>query len=156
MVLALVGLLSASAPAIAAAVQPEAAVGRAKVAPGQRQQTAVRGFQAGEIVTATDKPNDTLLGSQAANPDGTAAFEWIISDDDTLGSHVFLATGPKSGVASARYVVVATAAEAAESDDSGPSPWLIVLIVLAGLAGIAAAVSLIRAGIRSRKPPATL
>jgi hypothetical protein len=127
-------------PTTVAQALPEATVEREKAAPGQEQQATVRGYEPTEVVTATEEPDKRDLGSQVANANGEVTFTWIIAETDTLGSHEFIATGPKSGVASARYAVVATAAEAEASDDSGLSPWLIALIVIVVLGAIAAGV----------------
>jgi hypothetical protein len=124
-----------------AAAKLEETVEREKAAPGQTQKATVRGFKAGESVTATEQPDRRAIGTEAANSDGEVTFTWIISTDDTLGSHEFIATGVESGPVSARYTVVATEAEAASDDDSGLSPWLIALIVILVLGAIAAAVA---------------
>ena len=116
----------------------DAEVEHEKAAPGQEQRATVTGYKPGETVTATEEPDRRALGAEVADSGGKATFEWIISVEDTLGSHEFIATGAESGAVSARYTVVATAAEAEESDDSGLSPWLIALLVVVVVGAIAA------------------
>lgn len=117
----------------------DATVEKEKVAPGQEQRATVQGYKPGETVTATEVPDRRDLGAAVASDSGEVTFEWIISVDDTLGSHEFIATGAESGPASVRYTVVATEAEAEEADD-GLSPWLIALIVLVVVGAIVAGV----------------
>ena len=118
----------------------KAEVEHEKAAPGQEQRATVTGYKPGETVTATEEPDRRALGAEVADSAGKATFEWIISVEDTLGSHEFIATGAESGAVSVRYTVVATAAEAEESDDSGLSPWLIALLVVVVVGAIAAGV----------------
>jgi hypothetical protein len=118
----------------------EATVEHEKAAPGQEQRATVKGYKPGETVTATEEPDRRALGAAVADESGAAEFEWIISVEDTLGSHEFIATGAESGAVSVRYTVVATPEEAEESDDSGLSPWLIALIVLVVVGAITAGV----------------
>lgn len=120
----------------------KATVEHEKAAPGQEQRATVTGYKPGEVVTATEEPDRRALGAAVADERGEAEFEWIISVEDTLGSHEFIATGAESGAVSVRYTVVATSAEAEESDDadSGLSPWLIALIVVVVVGAIAAGV----------------
>jgi hypothetical protein len=120
----------------------EASVEHEKAAPGQEQRATVKGYKPGETVTATEEPDRRALGAAVADDRGEATFEWIISVEDTLGSHEFIATGAESGAVSTRYTVVATPAEAEDSDDAGLSPWLIALIVVIVLGAIAAGVVL--------------
>jgi hypothetical protein len=113
-----------------------------KVALGQEQNATVRGFQAGEAVTAVMTPGERELGSETADDDGVVEFEWTIPETEQLGSHEFVARGASSGTVSARFTVVATEAEAEEADDDsddGVSALLVALLVLLVLAAIGGA-----------------
>jgi hypothetical protein len=115
----------------------QATVTTANVAAGHSQTALGRGFQPGEVISATQQPDKLDLGSQTAAADGVVEFSWTVPESTPPGTYQFVATGAKSGSVSAAFTVVA--AEPADSD-SGTSPWVIALIaalVVLIIAGIA-------------------
>ena len=120
---------------------PQATVATPEVAAGHTQTAIGRGFQPGEVVSATQQPDKLDLGSQTAAADGVVQFSWTIPKSEQPGPYLFVATGAKSGPVSAPFTI--TAATKSTDSDSDMSPWVITLIaaiavlVLAGLVYLA-------------------
>ena len=118
----------------APAGKAQATVARSEVVVGQDQSATGRGFQPGELVSAVQQPDGLDLGSRVADSEGVVRFSWTISKSDRPGTYEFVATGAKSGTASATFTV------AEKKDDSGTSPLLIAVIAVVALLAIAAVV----------------
>lgn len=114
-------------------------LGFSTVTVGNEQTATVQGFQPGETVTATVRPDDLDLGQQVADAAGVVRFTWTVEEDQLLGLHEVVVTGDVSGTASATFEVVAApqaiaATDPASDSDDGARPWLLALLVAAVLA----------------------
>jgi hypothetical protein len=139
---------------------PVVVLGASTVAVGDEQTATVQGFQPGETVTATVRPDDLDLGAQVADAAGVVRYSWTIDEDQIRGLHELVATGDISGVASATFEVAPGAQAIAATDqdpadDSGARPWLVALLVAAVLALLVVVVLWVRSSRAPRPTPPT-
>ena len=90
---------------------------------GTTQTATARGFQPGELVSATMFSDQVLVGTVTADANGAVVFTWTIGPEIDLGIHTFTATGAQSGSVSATFLVD-DAAEPLPADGFGTAERL--------------------------------